>query len=151
VSLTARCVECGEEFGMMPSQHAKRICTVDCADARERRRSRARKYGLTVEAYDALLERDDGCAICGIKESYSKRLHIDHDHACCPGGRSCGKCVRGLLCSSCNTGLGAFLDDAELLLKAINYLIERRVPQAGERILEEEWGTAVVPAGYRVQ
>jgi len=44
--------------------------------------------------------------------------HVDHDHIT-------GK-VRGLLCSPCNTGLGMFQENAQLFLKAIQYLAERR-------------------------
>lgn len=58
------------------------------------------------------------CQLCGSVE----RLCIDHDHSCCAGARSCGKCVRGVLCHKCNAGLGQFNDDPELMYRAIQYL-----------------------------
>lgn len=64
-----------------------------------------RRYGLTADAYDELLASQDGrCKICR-KLPRKNRLHVDHDRACCPGPTSCGKCVRGLLCVSCNSKL----------------------------------------------
>lgn len=71
------------------------------------------KFNLTPEDYDAMFEAQGGvCAICHkrpdeLKKRGTKRLHIDHDHSCCPGVRSCGKCVRGLLCFTCNRDLTA--------------------------------------------
>jgi len=70
-----------------------------------------------------MLEDQAGvCAICGLINENGRMLAVDHDHSCCPGDRSCGKCVRKLLCGDCNMGLGKFKDDVELLAKAISYL-----------------------------
>jgi hypothetical protein len=74
------------------------------------------RYGLTLDAYNALVDAQDGvCAICG-KPEQAKRgcLCVDHDH-------NTGQ-VRGLLCTRCNTGLGMFLDNPSLLLEAVAYL-----------------------------
>lgn len=86
------------------------------------------KYRLPLERYREILERQGGCcAICGVDaptDIRTDRFHVDHDHACCPGTRSCGKCVRGLLCHGCNTALGNFKDDPEILRAALRYLGE---------------------------
>lgn len=88
-------------------------------------RERLRKFNLTDEQFSALFTRQAGCcAICGVAEgeARSRRLSIDHDHSCCHGSNSCGKCVRGLLCGTCNTALGGFRDSPDLLAAAIQYL-----------------------------
>lgn len=83
-------------------------------------------YGVTVEWFEATLyEQDFRCAICKRHESeFVKRFAVDHDHACCPGNKSCGECIRGLLCISCNNGLGRFNDDLERMESAVSYLRE---------------------------
>lgn len=47
---------------------------------------------------------------------------VDHDHSCCPGERSCGKCVRGLLDQKCNTMIGMARDNVATLTRAQIYL-----------------------------
>jgi hypothetical protein len=72
---------------------------------------------LTVEEFDALLASQDGkCAICRTDKwpGNGNRPHVDHCHAT-------GK-VRGILCTSCNNGLGRFKDRVDLLEAAIAYL-----------------------------
>ena len=85
-----------------------------------------RRYGVTADQYLALRESQRGvCAICGATPKPERRLHIDHDHTCCPEkSRSCGNCVRGLLCDACNVGVGMMKDDPALLRSAISYLEE---------------------------
>lgn len=88
------------------------------------RKSNLKKYNLTIEEYDSLLQKQNGvCAICGKppedsckKSKYSDdiKLHIDHDHET---GR-----VRGLLCTKCNFGIGSFSDDIDLMLDAVYYV-----------------------------
>jgi len=76
-----------------------------------------RTYGITYEQYEKLLEQQNhSCAICKSKISSSRtsRLFVDHCHDSLE--------VRGLLCSSCNHGLGLFKDSPTLLKRAIHYL-----------------------------
>ncbi|NKV78695.1 hypothetical protein GS911_11370 [Rhodococcus hoagii] len=59
-------------------------------------------YGIGFNAYTAILEAQNGrCYICQRATGATRRLAVDHDHTCCPAGGSCGRCVRGLLCSPC--------------------------------------------------
>jgi len=82
------------------------------------------KYGISLIFYNDMLTSQNGCcAICEKPQSdLKRRLCVDHDHACCSGEKSCGKCVRGLLCTTCNRILGIFEDDKKVLLNAIKYL-----------------------------
>lgn len=91
-----------------------------------------RHHGMTAGQYWAMLDlQGGGCAICHKPEqavsanpasNQIRMMSVDHDHACCAGKRSCGQCVRGLLCSRCNAGLGNLNDDIGLLTSAIAYL-----------------------------
>jgi hypothetical protein len=83
----------------------------------------ASKYGVSVEFLLDLEHKQNGCcAICGKPESKPWRLSLDHDHSCCPGKFSCGKCVRGLVCDAHNRMLGLANDQIEILESAIAYL-----------------------------
>lgn len=77
-----------------------------------------RRYGLTVDDYEALLQAQGGvCAICGDTDT-RRRLNVDHDHAT---GR-----VRGLLCNGCNTArLGKLGDSVERAEARAIYYEER--------------------------
>ncbi len=76
-------------------------------------------YGLTPEKFqDLLTEQGGNCYLCEEPldtTPQNRGVYVDHDHTCCPGKKSCGKCVRGLACHQCNTGIGMFGDDPELI------------------------------------
>jgi len=86
----------------------------------ELRRANAlkRKFGIDLIQYESMFKKQNGsCAICGNKNFGDKRnryLCIDHDHVTLK--------IRGLLCSSCNKGLGQFKDNKNTLIKAAIYL-----------------------------
>lgn len=81
-------------------------------------------FNITIEERDDILESQGGvCACCGTDKPGSKGWCIDHDHACCPeSGRSCGSCIRGILCSRCNLVLGSVEDRTDTLSSMIDYL-----------------------------
>lgn len=90
------------------------------------------KYRCSITQYAALLEKQLGvCAGCGRPpvarrkrngELGIPKLEIDHDHNCCKGEQSCGKCIRGLLCHRCNATLGNADDSPERLRTLAAYL-----------------------------
>ncbi len=87
-------------------------------DPELRRRKRARRYGMSLEDFDALWARQGGvCAIC----KSSDRLCVDHCHAT--------RKVRGFLCDGCNLGLGYFRDDPNRLRAGAAYVEAARDDQ----------------------
>ena len=74
-----------------------------------------KKYGIDVAHYEALLiSQDRCCAICRGQNTNKKALAVDHCH-------KTGK-VRGLLCNSCNRGIGMLGDSSWRLRLAAEYL-----------------------------
>jgi hypothetical protein len=72
------------------------------------RKYRLASYGLTQATFDQILEaQDNACGMCHEPFEAGQLIHVDHDHGCCEEkNRSCGDCVRGLLCHACNIALG---------------------------------------------
>ncbi len=105
-----------------------RTCIIEISTAwkqnnrdRQRAQNLRRDFNLEWEDYQAMVEAQKGC--CAICKEPTEVFHVDHNHACCPmRGKSCGKCIRGLLCHKCNTGLGMFGDSMTRLQSAKNYI-----------------------------
>jgi len=116
----SRCRECSRQY--LRSWYSK-----NKDRANEQRRNPKRRnemyfyvakhtYGITKNQVLAMsTAQHNSCAICG--KPQERRLHIDHDHKT--------SAVRGLLCARCNTGLGVFKEQPELLRKAAFYLESR--------------------------
>lgn len=75
-----------------------------------------RFYGIDAEDWNVMFAEQEGCcAICGKHQSeQKKRLEVDHCHET--------GYVRALLCTNCNTAIGKFYDDPDLLYRAADYL-----------------------------
>jgi hypothetical protein len=80
-------------------------------------------YNLTPEKIEYILTvQANKCPVCLSEFSEENRFYVDHDHTCCSGKKSCGDCVRGFLCNTCNSALGKLQDNTETLHRAITYL-----------------------------
>lgn len=119
---SAVCKECKrayqrDQYAANPNRDRKNV-----SDRRSRLKTR---YDLDPERYQAMLtEQGGGCAICGESAPPGTNLAVDHNHRCCPGKKTCGRCVRALLCTRCNRMLGLAQDDPGRLRAAADYLEE---------------------------
>lgn len=114
------CKVCDQIFNPRgPSHH---YCSQNCADWANTDNYYKNSYGVGLDVVEKLYHKQGGlCAICkqvGFKmlENHRTSLSLDHCHAT-------GK-IRGLLCHSCNQGLGLFKDDPQNLEAAAVYLRE---------------------------
>jgi hypothetical protein len=84
-----------------------------------------RTFNLTYEQLTDMFSRQASrCYACGAEISRDV-FTVDHDHGCCPGRSSCGKCVIGLACNRCNMGFGCFNDDPVLMMRAASARAQR--------------------------
>lgn len=142
------CPHCGSEMKQRIRDGKKGGWTCNpCANARAKayRLSNPREYRearlwtfyrIRLADYERMVAEQGGvCALCGeepplanVSRVYSiavggwGRFVIDHDHACCPKEKCCGKCIRGLICASCNIMLGMAGENPAKLLAGVAYL-----------------------------
>lgn len=87
-------------------------------------RNRDARFSLPLGTLQRMYEDQGGCCAICAEPMTIDAAHIDHDHNCCPArARSCGRCVRSLLCRGCNLGVGMFGDDPDRLIAAAAYLL----------------------------
>lgn len=122
------CLEEGITTGR-PAPHPGPRCATHWRHVKKSRRANSHgkyieaTYNITAEQYEAIyIAQGSRCAICQRATGATRKLAVDHDHSCCAGPTSCGKCVRSLLCKPCNRMLGHMRDDPEMAERAAEYL-----------------------------
>lgn len=119
-----KCIVCGIDF--MPNTPSHRICSNKCIRVRGRNSRLAANYGMVGDDFARLFNKQGSkCAICQTTDA--KRWSVDHDHSCCSGEKTCGKCIRGILCFNCNLALGIFRDSTETISRALSYITKNKV------------------------
>lgn len=91
------------------------------------------RYGMTRADVLDMVTKQGGCAMCGTAEprnpGFRNGWHVDHDHSCCPTDRTCGRCIRAILCAECNKLIGIAGDSVQRLEQAIVYLAKHKVDE----------------------
>lgn len=132
-----RCIDCSPDKNR-PATYKVRggwVCATHNRLRRKKTKQQSRDsylkrtYNISEDEYNEVLESQGGtCFICGPitgRNGTAKKLSVDHDHKCCNGSRSCGECVRAILCTNCNRYiLGHVRDDVDALKRAIQVIEE---------------------------
>lgn len=128
------CAICGKQATSTSTARYKEICN-NCRTGQRALMRRAVAHKVPVETVVRWAKTPE-CELCcrrlyfgnsGSEQSFA----IDHDHQCCPGTESCGRCIRGLLCQYCNLSLGHYEKLISLAGRdeLINYLAGRKLPR----------------------
>ena len=136
------CVECGIEFLHSGKGTKPKYC-MDCrakysqvyeksrrirgpVNSEDRQNIRLKhRYGISKDTFIRMLgEQNRKCMVCLEEPADGKVLYVDHDHSCCPGEKSCGKCLRGVICQRCNSTLGQVMDSQVILKSMVAYLTQ---------------------------
>jgi hypothetical protein len=101
----------------------------------------------TPEA-DAVMRQaqNDACYLCG-GELGSEKIDIDHDHSCCPQGKSCRVCRRGLAHHRCNVIIGWAGDDPGMLRHIADALEAAQSAFAGRLAAAQDKGEQLCLSG----
>lgn len=121
--LAARCRSCDKERYESRKEHINELRRTNGNPEfilRNKRNNIWAYYKLTPDEYDALIA--NGCEVCGTHEN----LAIDHDHNCCPGKKTCGKCIRGVLCRIHNLAEGYLQSDPNLAMALAAYMLKNQ-------------------------
>lgn len=118
----ARCTACIQDYALLNSERIqqRKIAAREADPETYQIKKVKRKYKLDPKDFTDLRDKfNDLCHICEENPWDS----VDHDHACCPEkGKSCGECVRGLLCNTHNVLLGHLKDNIATIYNLISYL-----------------------------
>lgn len=130
------CEWCATEFPGIP--RGRRFVCQECLTPIAAVLPRLRQHHVPDDLLRRLIA-DPTCSICHAENlttrtvqpdgRYIAELVVDHDHECCPGGTSCGRCIRGLICGRCNRLLGMARDRADVLRAAADYLDQWGAPR----------------------
>lgn len=94
-------------------------CSI-CRKIEQKNNNLKRRYGITIDQWNLILSKQNN--VCKICKRDSKRFVVDHNHLCCPEIKTCGECIRGIICENCNRAIGLVDDSAEILYNMIKYL-----------------------------
>lgn len=114
--MTKECRHCKTSF----DTRTKRVWCYECLALKDARAKHLlTQFDMTRQMFDAMYFDQDGKCLIAICNR--EATQVDHDHKCCPGRKSCGKCVRGLLCDPCNRNLG-MVENSQWLEASLDYL-----------------------------